>query len=247
MIHLATAYTPGYPWADAYVASLKVNCNVPYTVIQVPPGRNADTRTGMLQHGGFLDRVPDPHEHDEDYADWERDSVIIFTDADMICQRAFTQDELRWMETLYADGQVACGPNKAPGQTLGDEARTLQQIATTHTLDTIFPGWREIPAWNTGWVAARRSTWIRLRDMSRALLPAGEMCFLHYAAVQFVMCYCIGKWLERVDLPYSMHLHGCWPVPDGTTVDAAGLVCYQGEPVAFRHAVNLSPAKGATI
>lgn len=237
MIHLTTSYTPGYPWAEPYRASLKANCNVPWTMLEVPQGPNADTRTGMVQHGAFLRGLPFV----------PRDNfTVVFTDADMICQRGFTDDEAAMLYRLEAD-QVAVGPNKCDGQTLEDEATTLQRIGTTPTMDAIFPGWRTLPVWNCGFIAARRSTWERLYDMSRALMPAGEAMFLHYAAVQWVLSYCIGRWLEHVPLPYSICMHGCWPPPAGASVNDAGLVCFDGAPVAFRHAINLTPAKGANL
>lgn len=234
MIQLATAATAAYPWLPAFVASLKRHCNVPFRVFE--PGKDVPyprVRGEMLQHGAFIKHLPP----------LTADDVLLFVDADMIMQRPFTPEEIEWFHRLQPD-EICVGLNGPRGETLLDEAALLEPQVEGWVLDSLFPGWQPLPAWNTGFVAARRSAYQRLYDMSRALMPAAESCFAHYAAVQWVMCYCIGRFLKHVELPQTIHLHGCWGKPEGHSWSETGEAKFNGELAAFRHAMNLTPPKG---
>lgn len=262
MIHLATSWNEGYPWAEPFVASLRQHCNVPFTTFLVDDGRAEvplrpnqsqggaatppyqiprapETRTNIVQHGAFLAHLA----VGPNFASEPDDDVILFLDADMICQRKFTFEELDWFERLPANA-VAVGINGYRGETLFEEGRHLSPTAPPESIDDLFPGWRDILAWNTGFVAARRSAYQRLYDMTRAILPIAEACFEHYAAVQWAMCYAIGKWLQHVELPQTIHLHGCWTLPKEFSWSENGEALFDGKLVAFRHAINLNPEKG---
>jgi hypothetical protein len=256
MIRLAASYTPGYPWVGAFYNSVCEYGAFPFGLLQVvedtPRADSAtlalpslqvpkaeETRTTMLQHGAFLPYLPSL----VGTVGADRNEVILFSDADMIMQRPFAPAELALFEGLGL-WDVAIGLNGPRGETLFDEAKLLGPKVHPETLDDLFPGWAELLAWNTGFVAARRSAWQRLYDMCRALLPIAEACFEHYAAVQWVMCYAVQKWLKHVELPQTIHCHGCWGMPVGASFDDEGRVLFGGELVAFRHAINLNPPKG---
>jgi hypothetical protein len=232
-IQLITAATADYAWLPAFAASLRQHCNVPYRVWEV--GRDVPlpgTPNQMLQHGKFLEyttMIPG-------------DPVLLFVDADMIMQRPLAADELALFAGLGAD-EICVGMNGARGQTLRHEAESLSPKVEEFLVDALFPGWAELKSWNTGFVAARRSAYLRLYDMTRALLPLGENCFAHYAVVQFVMSYALGRWLKHVELPPIIHLHGCWGEPAGFSWGDNGEALWCDRLVAFRHAINLNPPK----
>ena len=246
MIQLLSAATPGYPWTEPFRASLDRHFDIPWRILEtgkdIPlPG----TRGQMLQHGAFLEHLPEYkiEFHHDRLPQWDMvDPVILFVDADMICQRRLMPAEVMLLNSL-TERDICVGLNGPRGETLAQEATQIGQQVDDWVVDQLFPGWRELPAWNTGFVAARRSAYQRLYDQCRALMPAAEWCFSHYAAVQWLMCYCLGRWLHHVELPQTIHLHGCWGAPAGLGWTATGEATLDGELVAFRHAINLEPDK----
>lgn len=235
MIHLATSYTPGYPWIERYATSLREHYADNWFGHRVmePP---RDTRTWCIQNGAFLEHLL---EHGvSDYGD----PVIAFTDADMICQRPWSAEE-EWDLRNLRENQVAMGVNQRLGATLEDEAKDLGQLVDDSLLDRIFPGWRRIPVWNCGFIVARRSTFQRLHDLTTPLMLPAESCFSHYATIQWVICYAVGRWLNHVLLPETICVHGLCGRPPNTTADEEGNVYVNGTMAAFRHAINLSPHK----
>lgn len=256
MIRLVTGFTAGYPWGEPYLESLDrhLNANIkrhlfthdvpnrsllnPKRVSKVLP--LPENRCGSLQHGEFL-----KHLYPEAMANYD---LIIFTDADMLMQRAFTQDEIHELGFLQ-QGQVKLGYNGGHGWKLADEAQLLDQQCEDWVIDAMFPGWRELPGWNCGVIVARAATYRDLYHMARALLPVAESCFAHYAVIQFVICYCVGKWMRHLLLPQSIHVHGHFGLPKNAEWDDAGNVLVTDETgvkemSVFRHALNLTPSKG---
>jgi hypothetical protein len=281
MIHLVTAATPGYPWAKPYWDSVLKHVmpdNPGPTVwtepdpkaefqrifpmfLETTPGyqsrlalakppypsrwftaRLPENRTKCLQHGEFLQYLIPLTARD----------VVIFTDADMLMQRAFSQDELELFCSLGAD-EVLLGPNGDTADTLHDEAQLLlahddanveQRARATDLLRTALPEWWDMPARNTGVVICQLQTYRRLYDLTRAVLPVCEAAFAHYAALQFAICYAVGRWLRGHVLSRSIHTHGHFGVPAGATWDAEGNVCREGQRCVFRHCLNLTPEKG---
>lgn len=252
MIHLATGVTADYPWAEAFVDSVVARANVEVSLkffsidhdapgmVRVPMPGN---RCRCLQHGDFLDALN---------ALSHRDTVI-FTDADMIMQRPFTDTELYEFNMLGKD-EVLLAINGAKGQTLFEEAGLLEPKCEMWVVDALFPGWQELPVWNCGVIVARVETYRRLHDMVRALLPVAESCFGHYAVIQWVICYCVGRWLQHRLLPQTVHVHGHFGLPPNASFDADGDVwvretshapaCVEPVRAVFRHAIHLQPVKG---
>jgi hypothetical protein len=210
-------------------------------------------RCKSLQHGAFLDALN---------AGSPRD-MVIFTDADMVMQRPFTYDELYDFHFTGKD-EVWLGVNGKEGDTLLEEARLLEAssvnrkdhaIFDSWIFEQMFPGWRELPVWNCGVLVCRVETYRRLHDMARALLPVVESVFEHYAAIQWCLCYCIGRWLKHRLLPRTIHVHGHFGLPQDCFFDGEGRVRIgggargagreeEGELAVFRHCLNLTPEKG---
>jgi len=265
MIIVATSFTEGYPWGSRYAGSLLEACtNAEVRVFNI--GRedvethwvNRDckarmcytglsypgTRGEMAQHGHFLgalDKCESKMARKRQRS--ERDSdVIVFTDADMFMQRWFTDFELDWLEEVK-EGEVLLGQNLYDGQTLEEESELIEPTATFYLADNLFPGWADMEARNCGVIVARRRTYERLYDLTRPLLPACYSCFAGYAAIQWLICYCVQKWLTLRELPRTIHVHGhVDPGPD-VTFDEEGRAFVKGTMAVFRHAMNLDPHK----
>src|SRR5205085_125387 len=111
------------------------------------------------------------------------------------------------------------------------------------TISELFPGWQEMEVRNCGVMVARRHTYQRLYDLTRALLPACYLCFGGAAAIQWLICYCVQRWLVLGNLPRTMHVHGHVDPGPEVVFDSEGNAHVNGVRVVFRHALNLDPVK----
>lgn len=190
---------------------------------EVPRVPGAPEVTESLQHGGFLPYVPGPP-----------DDVLIYTDGDIVMQRAPTAAERELLETLPAD-MVAVGWNSGPHETLALEATRLGPRVAD--LGTVFDPAIVARAgcYNIGVIAARRATWEKIHAAYMELYPLAEQVFARQQRQQWLVCYVIAALGLRVGvLPYTFHMHGCYALPEGATWDGT-VARYKGEPVWFRH------------
>lgn len=190
---------------------------------EVPKVPGSPEVTDSLQHGGFLPYVPG-----------SPDDVLIYTDGDIVLQRAPTDDERALLETLPPDA-VACGWNSSPYETLALEASRLQPQVLD--LGTVFDArLLAAPCFNIGVIAARRSTWEKIHAAYMQLYPLAEQVFARQQRQQWLVCFVVAKLGLRVlVLPYLFHTHGCYALPEGAELDAEGVARYRGEPILFRH------------
>lgn len=229
---LCTAFTPDYTLGDAYEASLREHCNLEYRVFSVgskAPGRhyvpdNSNPHK-MLQHGEFLQYLDDI---------WD-DEVVIFTDADLLMQRQFTDEEIAFLEG-FKPGQIGCGINQFYGATLDIEFDMLKPIQTKDELELSMPGFRTQRIWNTGFIVAQKSTYQRLYEEFLKLRPAIDACFLWHPRFQFALSYLIGTQFEHVDIPLSMHAHGHCGWPAGVR-GQDGVLMFYDEAICMRHKI----------
>jgi hypothetical protein len=173
------------------------------------------------QSGGFVDSLPgDP------------DDVIIFTDGDIIMQRAPTAAEYAYLEQWPA-GVVGMGYNATPHDTLYDEYWRLGPKALPQAMDVL--QFLHAPIYNAGVIVAQRHTWERWYGATKALWPQIDRLFTHYARQQFAMCLALAQAQIPVSvLPYTLHTHGCYLLPHGAAWDGKTL-SYVGTPVLWRH------------
>jgi hypothetical protein len=247
MIRLATGVTPNYlPRAAVFLESLH-KCNVPSTLFAVnfdrdPPGlwhvnqrvlvdyRKATIQLPkfMLQHGGFVQFAPEC---------WADRDIIIFTDADAILQRSFTEEELQSLRA--AEGEFLVGYNRPnDNQTLDHEASCLQPKVPLSEVYRRFPGTDKIPCRNFGFVSATFASWKELFRRTVALEGNCSTCFWNPARVQFMACYAIGQpGLRFGDLSPVVHAHGHLGLKHGLEKRADGLWYQDGQLVAFAHAL----------
>lgn len=235
-VHLLFSMNEGYhEKGEPYVRSLEENCNVTVTLFNVDCGPikagfnqiQVDTSSfrgyshharHMMQAGQFLD-----------YFECHKRDIILFTDADIILQRPFTDMELNWLKRLR---HFSAGVNRAEGETLSDEATRLM-LADPVLMDFEYPDNQRKPIYNTGVVAAPRWAWEAMFERYVELFPPLFSCFGHYAAVQWLMCYCMG---EVETMPGSFHSHGHFGFPMDVTKED-GIVRYKGEVVALNHRI----------
>jgi len=181
--------------------------------------------TESVQHGSFLcviDCVPD--------------DTIVYCDGDMLMQRPFTPQELKWLEMLPHEC-FASSWNAGPKQTLLDEARRLRPRLTE---GEIIEMWGEsissTPCLNIGVAVARASTWRRIHEGYMLLWDDAGRAFAHRARQQWLVCYvaqCV-LGLELFILPYKFHTHGHFELPQGAQI-VSGLACIDGRIICFRH------------
>lgn len=202
-------------------------------VIAIPvPVETAEAgaeETQSLQHGGFLPYLPG-----------EADDTIIFTDGDMIMQRAITLDEWNWLEN-FPENTVACQWNLGEWQTLEHEAGRLEPKVSIDELRARFDGALDATCWNVGVLAARRSMWERLNAEYLTCWRETKALFGHRAWQQWLigaLFHRLGLTIER--MPFTFHLHGhVWEHPPGIQVVPGVGVFFEGECVLFRHALRI--------
>ena len=182
--------------------------------------------TQSVQHGSWLAHVPG---HDE--------QTVIFTDGDIRLQRAFTPGELTWLSEFPAD-TICAGWNSGPGETLLVESRRLFPRVSEDELALVWGGQiREWRCYNIGVMVLQRATYARIYARYMELWPRACASFAGPARQQWAFCYVaheLGLMWEL--MPYALHTHGCYALPDGASL-ADGSLRYHGELVAFRHHV----------
>lgn len=192
--------------------------------VDVPQTPGAPENTLSLQHGAFLDFVPGPD-----------DDVLIYTDGDILLQRPPTAAEQALLEQL-PEGAVACGWNSGPDETLALEATRLGPRVAD--LGMVFDGRIVATAkcYNIGVIAARRSTWRQIHAAYLELYPLAFQAFARQQRQQWLVCYVIAALGLQVQvLPYTFHMHGCYALPAGGSVN--GVAKFNDELVLFRHHV----------
>lgn len=181
--------------------------------------------TNSIQHGSFLRVLPDVQD----------DDLIIYSDGDIVLQRPFTDEEMRWLDE-WQDNEVGTSWNSGPNEKLIDEARRLQPKVNEELLINL---WGQMvnrePCFNIGVTVARAKTWRRLysaymQDWQKACDTLG-----HRARQQWLVCYEMAALgLSTIILPFTFHTHQHYGLPFGTWL-ADGVAWYGNEPIAFRH------------
>lgn len=160
------------------------------------------------------------------------DDVVIFTDGDIQLQRGPNEDELAWMRAIPRD-TFALGWNAGPHDTLAHEAHRLALSGEGRAL---FQDALTAPIYNCGVMITRVASYRALYQEYLKLYPSYLPHTIHYAATQFLLCAIIARQGWRVwQLPYSVHTHGCFGVPEGVEEGGDASLWVDGAPVLFRH------------
>jgi len=188
---------------------------------RVPKVAGSPENTDSLQHGAFLD-----------YVRGRESDVMVYTDGDIVMQRAPTTAELALFERV-PDGTVLAGWNSGPDETLAIEGGRLWP--RTDPAAAFGELVRAARCYNIGVIAATRGTWARIHTH---YMEQWDKCLATFGAQQrqqWLVCLVIAQLgLDVRVLPYQVHMHGCYPLPAGGAV-AQGVATYQGAPVLFRH------------
>ncbi len=213
---LATAFTETYARSTAYVMSLKLNCNIPYVALVIPRDMPGYGMMGcIVQAGHFLDHIPECE-------------VVIFTDADLIMHRPLDADEIEFLSSLK-EGQVAACVNKHPDEMFAEELPMLYMRPEGPP-----PGYDGVRVFNTGFVAARVSTYRRLFDKWKELWPEFEPAFQHYGKIQLAMCAATHRLgFEWVPLPHHICAQGHFGPAEG--MELTRPPTFNGRVIAFDH------------
>lgn len=205
---------------------------------QVPVEQlKAKNPNNCLQHGEFL-AFDNPKAEDND--------IVIFTDGDIVLQRWFTAEELKWLSGLPENG-VAVGLNEGPWGSLAREIRLLQPKTDVEAIRKVFPGdWDQMPCYNTGVLIARRSAYRRLCEAYIETFAKVDVLLGHYAKQQWLLSYLLETGdFEVQSLPGEIHTHGCHPLP----LEASRVgneLHFAGRQVMFRHNVEFGVEKEHT-
>jgi len=194
--------------------------SVAYEVVD-PARLVAPLNNACLQHGEFV-RIVDFHPSD----------VVIFTDADLRMQRAFTEDELSEFLALNADSFMV-GFNAGPRDTLRKEAHRLGLLKSEPELEDAF-GNLDSPCYNVGVAAARAECWDFICGLYAELFPEISTFFAHVARQQWLISWIVNSYLLPVPMPLSIHAHGHYGMPAGCC-HVGSEIHYEGGPVVFRH------------
>ena len=241
MIRLVTACNAGYLGRMApYLDSLRQSADFPVTLVSVGfeatyPGIECVTLPRLLnagspletespQHGSFLQAMPG-----------DDDETLIFTDGDIIMQRALTLQEWAWLEEFPA-GQVSFGWNSGPDETLEVEAaRLFPRVTMDQLAGRLGSIVREAPCYNIGVFVAKWSTYWNIYEAYMPLWKIVTDAFQHPARQQWLVNYVIatlGIPVQRMS--YALHANGHYGIPPGVSIEN-GTAYFDGQAVAFRH------------
>lgn len=187
------------------------------------PAARAVGHTGnfCIQQGCFLDAI-----------DLDDDDVIVFTDGDIVLQRAPLADELAWMRAI-PHGCVSAAWNAGPDDILAYEA---DRIGLTMAGRAPFLGVLHQKVYNVGVFVARAATYRQIYTSYMAAWPTFAREASHYAANQFLMCAVVHQLGLRVwEMDLQTHTHGCFGLPSWAREGEDGALTVDALPVLFRH------------
>ena len=243
-MRIITAANPRYYGAiQPYIDSLNRYSQIPVTLVcvtnnilyggtilnpakpvRLSPADNygAPVETECPQHGAWLQAVDGPE-----------DEVCIFTDGDIILQRAFTDSEMDWLANWPADA-VGMGYNSGPAETLAVEAGRLFPRVTLEALAAVF-GDLSRPCYNIAVFIARRATFRRIYEQYKRGWLTVTDAFGHPARQQWLVVHSVHTLgLPVIVTPYSFHANGHYGIPPGCNY-RDGQLYWNDELVAFRH------------
>lgn len=238
MLTVVTTTTPEYPrpWVFPTLGllSARVVCLLDPSDARPLPQlvqREPYVTPGVLyQDGRFLEAVPQVKD----------DDVVVLADADGVFQRDFSDAE---RATLAGLGHgVALGYNMHPGQK-GEaeyqELRPLQSIEEAAArLDLPAALLRGCWVYNTGLMAAKASTWRRVRRLFDLTVGAhGPGLFRLHSWPQYFLCLTLARHgIPVTELGYETHSHGHFPLTARHAV-ARRQLYHGGRLVLFAHNV----------
>ena len=208
--------TVGFTAADEFLAAWPRLLSA-----HVPQVEGAPETTYSLQHGAWLEYVPgQPFDLD------------IYTDGDIVMQRAPSEDELNLLWRIDY-GEVLLAWNSGPTETLAVEAHRLQPREDPEARFGKIIYTRQ--CYNIGVVAARRETWAQIHALYLTRYADALAVFGGPQRQQWLVCWAIGELgLHPVIAPYAFHAHGCYALPPNVRLEGGELRA-DGQAVLFSH------------
>lgn len=194
----------------------------------------AKNKINCIQHGAFFSKININDSSGDD------DPIIIFTDADIIMQRGLNEEEKAFLKTLKK-GDFYVGMNESEKETLEDEAFKLG--ADQSFVKKLSKEIKRKRIFNTGVMAAKKSTFKKLYNIYANEYPVWETHFKHYAKQQWIISYIIQSYsfFKVIEMPSSFHSH-CHRPPallpnQDTFIDNNGILKMTSTkiPVLFNH------------
>lgn len=236
VLHLATSLTEDYldrgrPFLRSLARVRQARCwcvcygwtptpglrrDVPHLSFGTMP-RHASESFGMIQHGRWLDALPDI----------ESGAVAILSDADGEFQRDLAASEVRRL-LAYDDETFGAGWNSGPDDDLIAEGERIG--LRDHK---VFPG--EAPLYNCGLLVMRTPLWRRLQDLYESRCEEFYGLSNHRSRCQWLVCWCLSQIGAKIDLlGREIHTQSHFGVPEGVSF-GGDLLYHQGTPILFRH------------
>lgn len=254
MIHFVTSCGKDYsrPWIFPTLAKLNVDG---YVFALLQPGYDRQLPDNVIhvpfegdrfyQDGLFLDSIDTllAGGHNEDALNpLEDDDTLILADADGIIQRPFSEKDLGLLEGL--DDAFMAGPNMDDLQTGDSERYGLgMKYPLEDTADRLGVSEDDLTKCqmrNWGLVAAKVSSWRKLRTLYRAMRGDSDPqdYFVSVAWMQYLLCVILHRNLIPViDMPLSMHSHDHFGLRLEHGIEDRVLT-YKGETVFFAHYIS---------
>jgi hypothetical protein len=183
----------------------------------------------FYQEGKFLDAMPDLRPND----------VVILADADAIIQRDLSEGETEFFEAI--GDAIAIGYNIRPGQ---DGETELGLLRPKFPLDWTASAFRvsvhsltKAKVYNWGLVAAKVSTWLRLRALYDAstLGINPQDFFKNPTWLQYILCVLAHHHgISIVEIGYHLHSHQHFGFEQEHTIKD-GKLRYKDREVFFVH------------
>lgn len=225
---LVCGHTPDYRWGRAFHESLDRHCNIPFRIftIGVDLEPQKDVPLQCIAGGCFLEHL-----------DLTDDPVVIYSDSDMILQRPFSDEEIRWLENMPKTHlEVSMGENIRPKATLKDEL-TEMGLLPSDEMEEVFPGWSMMPVYNTGVIAARASTYNLFYGEYREEIEDSVRLVPGRTVNQWLQSY-LSHSYDLVPMPKTFHCHDFYA--DKTGIEFVdGIVKFEGQTVALAHHFHL--------
>ena len=217
MIFLATSFTPEYKYANLYIKTLNMYCNIPFTALEIGKDINScGMPNNILQAGHFLDHIP------------KEAKTIIFTDADFLMHRPFDQDELTFLKELK-EGEISACPNMHPDQMYAEEANVLSPRK-------LLEGFDDVRVFNTGFIACRSETYHNIFNKFQILWDEFDLAFAHYAKIQLCICAAVHKLnIKWIQTPGHLCSHGHWGMQPWKNVVLGTPPTFNGRIIALDH------------
>lgn len=199
--------------------------NVYWSKITSEENLGAPEGTNSIQHGSFLPFVVG-----------EDAETIIYCDLDIIMQRPMSMAEYIWFSDLK-EGTALVGWNSGPKEMLIHEAMRLNPKVTIEEFTSTWGRQIEYePCFNIGVLIANSETWKKIYDRYMELWPLACGTMGHRARQQWLVCYVMAELsINREILPYYVHTHAHYGLPEGVYKTANGVAGYDDKIILFRH------------